>query len=212
MPVKVILVHGFGVNLHKKLNRKPIPEGEEFKAFKLLVQTGSAKVFRWGIHKKLNPLQVYSLKAYSKVYKNEKLLAQSENLQLDLFKMVQNNEEVETVICHSLGCSLFMNSINKFGLKNKIKKIVLISADLPRNWQITNPDIKARIQKNELEITNIFCITDYTLFVSSIYNKYIPAGLFGLNIENIKNKIWFTNNLFSPHGNAIGHISPFELI
>lgn len=127
-----------------------------------------------------NPFHYYQL------YRDEENLAEPPITQSTLHNFIDCSDAT-TVICHSLGCRLFIGMMNTHGIPESISKIVLLQGDVPTSASITNAAILDRLANKTLVIENYFCPWDQSLLASAILHRANRIGLMGWNQFRVKN-------------------------
>lgn len=175
MSMKYYLIHGYGRALN--FSEKEVPANMGFYIFDEELKSGQAKVFDWAIRVKRNFWSLYNPVTQIRLYYKEKKKAEYKSLQSQLWQNLQKDNP-EIVICHSLGCQLFLNTIKNFGSLESIKKVIFVFADLPNNQKLENL---------KTELINFYCYWDNALLASSLLNLYLPLGLLGAKDTEVKN-------------------------
>lgn len=177
---KIVLLHGFAVHLTAPIVRPPFGPSASMSAFDHLVSTGEATVFPWGITRNVQPWQLMNPFLLHQLYRDEDTLTRSLKLQSDLqiFLVV---EKPSVIVCHSMGCVLLQQYLEKFSLPSSVIAIVLIQSDLPETVSL----------RTDISIYHLYCPWDPTLLLSSITNKHLRAGL-------CKSKHTGTKNILFP--------------
>lgn len=183
---KAILIHGYAVGLRASIFRKPLGEHAGFSALSEEIERGEVKAFRWCKDVSLSMIQSANPLQYFQLYFDEERLAESSITQSTLFDFLDRSGAT-TVICHSLGCRLFIGMMNTHGIPESITKIILLQGDVPTSASITNPMILDRITNKTLTIENYFCPWDQSLLASSILHRTNRIGLMGWKHAGVKN-------------------------
>jgi hypothetical protein len=185
---KFFLIPGFAIDLKASVFKERLGPEAGFTALSDRISSGSAYVFRWGNSTELTFWQSLNPLNYRSVYEAERELALSRQTQHKLeTKLDQLNPEI--VLTHSMGSLLLANYLNDQGpLPPTIRKILFIQSDLDSKLQIRNNDIDERVSHGQLELVNIFCPWDITLWLSALYNLYIPSGLKKRKAQQFRNK------------------------
>jgi hypothetical protein len=210
-PQKILLIHGFGTGVRdeifwilSKSKEKQELEYNEFKAFNHLINKGEASVFRW--HDRFNASKIkdfLTIEKYIDLYKREKQKAVSPELQKKLYQTIEK-ENPEIIVCHSMGCYLLLNYLEKYTLNPSVKKIFLVQGDFDKKYKIQNPDILNRIEKNTLRIINVYCPWDTTLITSPFVNNFTwPAGLNRMRNPYIVDVLFPLGNSLNLHNSSL---------
>ncbi len=189
---KIVLLHGFAVNLTAPLVRPPFGPSASFSALKELVSTGEACVFRWGIPLHVPPWKLLDITFLQKLYQDEFKLIHSDVLQTRLRAFLEH-ERPSLIVCHSMGCSLMQSYAEKFSLRSSVKSVAFIQSDLPASVRF----------QSTVPLYHLYCPWDPTLFVSSIKNKSIRAGLQKSTYPNVTNILFPLTHLSNLHTSSI---------
>lgn len=199
---KLILVHGYGMALQIPGLRSHRGITAGFQIFKPDILDGTAKVFNWSIDATIPRNQAIKPNTYRQHYLAERKKATSQEVHQDLIELIEQ-EAATTILCHSLGCQLLINTINIFGLPTSVRQIIFSQADIDQNEKITNPDVCARLKNKTLQLTNYYCPWDITLIASAIHHRHSRAGLTGLNDPLTINKFNALTKLPNLHMSAL---------
>lgn len=208
---KILLIHGFGTSVRDELIRivskqkvRPSVEYEEFKAFNHLIKEKNAFIFRWNDDFKALKIKDFTaIEKYIDLYKREKIKSLAESTQKTLDEFIKKNNP-EIIVCHSMGCFLLLNYLEKYELSNSVKKIFLVQGDFDKKHKIINPEIIKRIEENKLRIVNVYCPWDTTLMLSPLVNKLIvPAGLNRMRNPYIVDVLFPLTNNMNLHNSSI---------
>jgi Serine hydrolase len=190
----IFLIHGHGYKSVLNFKFKQIPLNNSFKPFWKDIALGKVYMYEWGIQKQPTLEQTINPLFYLERYKTENKLIKTHVFQNDLNqKLLENQPKI--IICHSMGCKVLLEYLENFELTHSVQKIIFMNADTsPKLTTKQNLVIKNLIQKN-IKIENCFCPWDETLWVSSLANFEIRAGLFGYQKINKETAI---QNIFKP--------------
>ncbi|MCX6715079.1 MAG: hypothetical protein NTX72_04670 [Candidatus Uhrbacteria bacterium] len=177
---KIVLLHGFAVHLTAPIVRPAFGPSASMSAFDELVSTGEARVFPWGIAKRVKPWQLLNPLLIQQLYQDEYKLIQSLELQRTL-QLFLEREKPSMIVCHSMGCSLLQNYLEKFTLPSSIKSIVLVQSDLAATKKL----------RTNVTLHHLYCPWDPTLLLSSLVSNHLRAGL-------CKSKQAGVNNILFP--------------
>jgi hypothetical protein len=205
---KLLLIHGYGQSYLKSLlgrfGLNITLKSYSFKAFRQLIEKGNAKVFVWHheieseIFQYFNPFYVYK-----NLYITEKEKSVSTDIQKQLTFELQS-QKPEIIVCHSLGCYLLLNYLDKYNLPASVKKIFLVQGDFSTNYSLTNPDLIKKLENKELEIINCYCPWDPILHISKLTSvSYRPAGVYGFKNELVTNKLFPLYKAINLHNSSI---------
>ncbi len=198
---KSLLIHGYGIGRTAPLFFKRFAEDGGFSIFSAHIKDRKAEVFFWDIEKKYSFLQSINPFENFNLYKSEKQKASSPEL-LSTLHQTFNKNMPDTVICHSLGCYLFLQYINKYSLPNTVKKIIFIQGDISSKSVINNHALQMLIKKRPVIVINTYCPWDYNLWGSAILNQYLPIGLGRVLLQGINNKL-LPVGILNAHTNGI---------
>jgi hypothetical protein len=190
------LIHGYGTGLKiKYFYQSPSGEGA-FAAFKQDFTEKEAYVFNWKEDYHISIFQFIQKPHY--LYFLEKEKAESNSLLKKLNKELQEKQPVN-IVCHSMGCFLLLNYLEKYDLPKSVKKIVFTQGDFQTKRKLENSDLIKRVKEGEITFLNIYCWWDFTLAYSGFLNGYIPSGLFGWKNSSINNKFFPLKKFFNLH-------------
>jgi hypothetical protein len=193
--MKYLLIHGFGTKVNYDLGFWKYPPTEDFLAWEDEIKAGNAKIFSWGISQQKNWKNFGNPLSYLELYKREKSLAKNKYMLLELDKVIKETNP-EIIVCHSMGAFLLENYCKDYELNQNLNKIVFSQADILRI-----PNIQNQLWKRDnLKLDNYYCSWDTALISSMVINKFRPAGLVGVRLDNeaenkIKNIFWSLRNL-----------------
>lgn len=182
---KVMYIHGFGTNLKHFFKPKHFTKNNLFPALFRVVPDKNVYTFRWGVELDLGLANLVNIPILYDLYQTEKRLATSTSLLAELNCAIETFKP-ETIIAHSMGTFLFLNYIQNHGLNSGIKKIVFAQADLNTNYNLPNA-LMEKLDKKDLQFFNCYCFWDSSLWISTIINKGLKIGNFGVRRANIKN-------------------------
>jgi hypothetical protein len=189
---RIVLLHGFAVHLTAPVLRPPFGPSASMTAFDKLVSTGEARVFPWGIDRKVSPVELLLPRVIQKLYKEELDLIHTNELQTNL-KLFLEQEQPETIVCHSMGCELLQLHLENFTLPSSVKSIVVIQSDLPISTSF----------RTTVPIYHLYCPWDPTLILSSVTNKSIRAGLLASKNSNVQNVLFPLVRISNLHTSSI---------
>lgn len=177
---KIVLLHGFAVQLTAPIVRPPFGPSASMSTFDELVSTGEARVFPWGITQHVKPWQLLNPTIMQTLYQDEYKLIHSPELQRSLHTFLEQ-EKPSVLVCHSMGCSLLQIYLKQFTLPSSVKSIVLVQSDLDATKKL----------RTDVTINHLYCPWDPTLLLSSLVSKKLRAGL-------CKSKQVGVNNILFP--------------
>ncbi len=209
--MKIVIIHGYAVDMEMGVFRRRLGYDAGFAAFRSLLDSGDAVMFRWGEHMRFSSLHYINPFAHLRVYNVEKKKATSDRLQHE-FSEFMNKEKPDTIVCHSMGSYLLINYINKYGLPDYVRKIVFVQGDIPAGTLITHPDVVRRLEDRELTIYNYHCWWDITLISSILINGYIPVGVGGGRFKHITNRFFPLYRTINLHQSSMNDRKLIELI
>lgn len=126
---------------------------------------------------------------YLNTYLLENKYILSNQAQEDLNQTL-STQNPEIILTHSAGNRLLFETLNRFGVNSKLKKIITLASDLPADYKITNQEFISKLSSNVVW-ENYYCFYDQALLSSSILNLTPRAGLFG-------SRSFFAKNIFYP--------------
>ncbi|MFO0765028.1 MAG: hypothetical protein U0487_03215 [Patescibacteria group bacterium] len=184
---RTALLHGFAIDAEFSRFRPALGADAGFEAFRDEVAKGEVSVFRWGIPKRFALWQIVSLGSILNLYRAEERRAADPEWQQKLFRFLEDGQ-IETVVCHSLGCRFLLDTINRFGAPASLKKIVFVQADIAQNQAVTDQNTINRLHDGSLKLVNVYCAWDKNLIASSILTgrmRYGMAKVIRPNVENV---------------------------
>jgi len=182
--MKYFLIHGYGKSLD--IREKIIPKNLGFYIFDNELNNKDAYVFNWSIGNHRSFISKINIISQLKLYYKEKSKIEKSIYQKKLFEKI-NELKPEIMICHSMGCKFFLDTIKKYGLNKSIKQVIFVLADIPQNTDLTI------LSKGDLKFKNIYCWWDNALLSSMLLNRYKPIGLFGIPYHRKFNIFWRLN-------------------
>ncbi len=174
----ILLIHGYGVRATYPIIRPKEDKYLGFGGFSNLLEAGNTHLFVWGCAVKYSFLDMLNPFKYLQLYNQEKKLACSKDILQQLHNQIQS-QNIQTIVCHSMGGYLVQQYLDSFDLPNSVKKIIIVQADISRMSRFNTP--------NNVSVINLYCPWDQALWESVVVNRYIPAGLFGLTSSTISN-------------------------
>lgn len=183
---KIALVHGFATDAVFSVFRPALGADAGFGAFSNEVKRGDIKVFRWGIARHFTFLQILGILPVLRLYRDEERRAADIEWQKKLFQFLDDGN-VETVICHSLGCRFLFDTLNRFGAPASLKKIIFVQADIAQSQVITEESVIARMRAGSLTVLNVYCAWDQSLFASVLLTGRWRYGMSKARHPYVKN-------------------------
>jgi len=177
-----LLLHGFCTDLETPLRQvKPADAG--FQVFCSHVESGEYCVFRWGEKRRLSVFDAVNPFSYLSLYRVERQKARDVELLHSLQETLQKTKPTQ-IICHSMGCYLLIQYLQRFQLPESVKKITFLQADCSLG------DLESLSAKKTLmhvKFQHIYSFFDYTLWTSSLLHRTIRAGLRPVQFLSAKN-------------------------
>ncbi|MCC6563649.1 hypothetical protein IT087_02045 [Candidatus Uhrbacteria bacterium] len=183
---RIVLIHGFATGIGFSIFRPAYGADAGFSAFKSDIVSGVAKAFRWDIKgqasffQSLNPFYTWD------IYRRERKIAEDPETYRKLAEFL-SHEQPETIICHSMGCFLFLEYLKHQSLPASVRNVVFNQADLPSSGVSLPSEIEERIRSRRLTITNTYCVWDVTLWCAVLIGSSLRAGLVGLRNPFVRN-------------------------
>jgi hypothetical protein len=171
-----LLIHGYGTNISSPFI-KPEKYDKGFRNFKDDIDAENAIVFDWSQPFHLKNFAGFNPFKYLEIYKNYRSRLLNSDLYDSLHKYIQKNKP-NTIICHSLGCELFLKYLEKYNLPSNVQKIIFIQGDIKSS---------TTFPVGKVEFTNIYNPLDIMLWLSTFLNRSMRAGLIGFRVPDIKN-------------------------
>lgn len=209
--MKIALIHGYAVDMEMGVFRRRLGRDAGFGAFRRLLDSGDAVMFRWGEHMRFGSIHYINPFAHLRVYNAEKNKAASDKLFAQFGDFLER-ERPDTLVCHSMGSYLLINYINKHGLPAHVRKVVFVQGDIPAGTIISNADITRRLENKELNIYNYHCWWDITLISSMMLNGYVPLGLTKSRLKHIHNRFFPLYKTINLHQSSMNDDKLIELI
>jgi hypothetical protein len=200
---RIVLIHGFATGISYSTLYPALGEDAGFTAFRGDIRSKSAKAFRWALEEIASIFQTFDPAYTWRVYRTEKSMASDPRLfeRLDRFF---DEEEPDTIVCHSMGCFLMASYLRKQGrLSDSVRLVIFNQADIPVNGVVLTKDIESRIHSGLLTFINLHCPWDPALWLSYLFSGSIRAGLVGLNHPLIQNHFFPLTRLSNIHMAAI---------
>ncbi|MEI7512926.1 MAG: hypothetical protein WCK01_05735 [Candidatus Uhrbacteria bacterium] len=199
---RTVLIHGFSTGIQYSFLRAAHGFDAGFSAFASDIQEGKVSVFRWDIKENatfwqsINPLYTFG------VYRREQKIVSEKETHENLQKFLEQ-EKPEIVVCHSIGCLLFLEYIKTQSLPSSVKRVIFNQADT--TWfDIELPlRIEKQIQSKTLQFINTYCPWDPTLMFSVFVGGALRAGLVGIRHSHIENIFFALTKPYNLHTSAI---------
>jgi hypothetical protein len=160
------------------------------------------QVFDWTIAKNLHILNFAPLY----IRYNQKL-RQEKTLQ-DLATFL-TQQEPSIIVCHSLGCALFLSYVEWLNSQEKqidpsIEKVVLLQGDIRHDYL----EGRGQLLPERITLINGHYEGDYTLMLSSLLHLNMRAGLIGLketSEQSVRNQRLLLRSR-DPHNQILSNI------
>ncbi len=174
--IKTLLIHGYAAGLQTSVFPNSFGQHAGFRGLIDEIKQGSISLFQWGVMDAPTWRDLVNPIAYYRLYRNEESLAASQTTQHDLYqRMVDENPS--TLIAHSLGCRLLLNTVNSLDLPPSVERIVFLQADFSRSECIEHAGALDRLANQSLTLENYHCIWDPSLATSAILHRTPRAGM-----------------------------------
>ncbi|MCR4263118.1 MAG: alpha/beta hydrolase [Candidatus Roizmanbacteria bacterium] len=194
---KIFLIHGYGIGRTAPILYTALHEDAGFSIFNDLIRKKSADVFYWDIEKKFSIFQLINPLVSLMLYKDERNTASSTQL-LERLHQALKESTPETIVCHSMGCFLFLNYLSKHPLPETVRKLLFVQGDVSLELLHKHPPFKKLLRNKSVTLINIYCPWDFTLWWSHIINRYSPIGLHKIPEPAVKN-VLIPVSLFDTH-------------
>lgn len=184
MKTNFVLIHGFATGVRFSFFRDRRGSDAGFSAFRSLIATGEAKAFRWNevidasFWQTINPWFAWH------VYRMERKKSEAKST-LEALHVFLERERPETIVCHSLGCRLWLAYVRQFGWPEYVRTVAFVQADLPTKFLTEMP--ASFSLPNDAQWFNFHCFWDPSLFASSIANFAVRAGQKAVDDPRITN-------------------------
>jgi hypothetical protein len=173
------LIHGGFVGIKFWQYRDRQTEHGSFYAFADLVKNGTAALHLWSqVNCDLDFWQVHNIPQMFDYYYQERTYCDSK-IAHDRLAQFLSEHQPKAIACHSLGCHLILQYLNKHHLPDRTTAIYLAQGDFDRDFAITNPAILNRIEQGNLKIYNYYQPWDQMLLISLLANRRVAAGTAG---------------------------------
>ncbi|HPF94935.1 MAG: hypothetical protein KC582_04560 [Candidatus Magasanikbacteria bacterium] len=182
----IALIPGFATEATFSVFRSAMPADAGFTAFKNGVDRGEVKVFRWGIERYFSLSQIMMGLPLLALYREEEQrILELERLQ-QLYSFLEDNV-IETIVCHSLGCRYVLEMMNTLGIPETVKNIYFVQADIEHEKRVKHDLVIDRLTLGTLSLTNIYCPWDQSLMASSLLQRKSRYGMRKILHSPIKN-------------------------
>jgi hypothetical protein len=198
--MSLVLIHGFGRNIHWPGVCDQVPQEESFPVFKPELQDSEnpTRMFYWA---KYWPIRdVWEFMTYRNtlwLYWAEKKLVQSPELLQDLHNFLVEHRP-RKMVCHSMGCFLLRQYFERYEPPSSLRTVMWVQADVNRFEELPERLEKWLAQEGS-RLVNMYCPWDQALWGSLVINQYGPAGLFGHSSRRIENKFMPLKKLWNLH-------------
>lgn len=184
----IVLIPGYGTAVKRSIFKPAI---SKLRGFKIFDKTNS-HVFEWGEEHNYTFLEALNLWEAIKLYKREKKMVSSKELQESLLNLLELNKP-EVVVAHSLG-TVLLTQVLKENSAKFIKKIVFVQSDL--GIKSAELELFSHLKQQGVKLINVHCFWDQALISSMVLNHSIPLGLRPDTLfENHFIPLWRTLNL-----------------
>jgi hypothetical protein len=186
---RIVLIHGFATGIRYSVFRPAYGEDAGFSGFRSDIASGDTKVFRWDIKENasffqsLNPFYTWH------IYRREKRIASDADTYRRLHDFL-TREQPDTIACHSMGCYLLVEYLNRERLPESVHRIIFNQADIPAGGTTFSSVVGERLRTGALRIINTFCFWDPTLWCSVLIGGSFKAGLVGLRYPLVNNRLF----------------------
>ncbi len=175
------LVHGYAVGLHVPRLRPPLSADAGFSAFRGELAAREASIFRWEIPLVVPMDERISVRPYVSLYERERALVSEEATHARLAFYLKA-EQPEIIVAHSMGAALIWEHLRRQPLPASVRRVVFVQADL-----VTRP---GEVPAMTAELLNLYCPWDPVLFASVLYHGKGRAGLTGLRVPGVRNRLF----------------------
>jgi hypothetical protein len=187
---KVLLIPGYGTETQWTSHRGPGSAHAGFGAARALLVAGRAAAFRWGLPARaLRPLARFDPRTHWRLYAVERRQAARPVTLQALHELCQTLEPA-VVLCHSLGCQLWLHYTQAYALPPSLRRVVFVQADVPADFVPGPAAVQARLAAGELAWLNLWCGWDQALLASAALNGRWPAGLLGARHGLVQNRFF----------------------
>lgn len=177
---KTFLIHGYACDIDSLFHR-PKDEAAGFDVFKEELVSQQSTVFRWGFCRKYTFWESFLPTEYLHHYNLERKLAADPStlsrLHEELFRT-----QPSIIVCHSMGCYVFIQYLQQYQLPKSVKKVMLLQGDVTPKEVIDSGMLALPIQ-----FFNIFRTFDFTLWMSRLYHLAPRIGLAPIEDARVKN-------------------------
>lgn len=185
----IVLLHGFATGVRYSVFRDRYGADAGFSAFREDIASGKAKAFLW--NHKLDASFWQSLNPWFswRLYQDERASIHRDDVHASLRDFLAR-EHPRVIVCHSLGCQMLLEQINRFGLPVSVRHAVFVQADVDATFSIAHQDILLRLQNKNLALHNLFCPWDPSLLVSSAAHRSWRAGQRPASFPGVQNRFF----------------------
>lgn len=175
------LVHGYATGLRVPRLRPPLGANAGFSAFDAELARGNASIFRWDIPETVEVRDVVKVEPLISLYERERRLVSDEATHARL-AFYLNAEQPEAIVAHSMGCALVWEHLRRHSLPASVRRVVFVQADL-----VTSP---GDLPPLSADLLNLYCPWDPVLMASVLYHRKGRAGLTGLRVRGVQNRLF----------------------
>ena len=199
----VLLIPGYATELRRLLQPGPRSAHAGFGAAQPLLAAGRAVAFRWGITAHAAGLVGHlHPRTHWRLYGLERRQAARAATLRALHEQCQT-QQPEIILCHSLGCQLWLHYAQAYALAPGLRKIVFVQADVPAGFVPGPAPVQTRLAAGELTWLNLWCGWDQALLVSAALHGHWPAGLTGARHPLVQNRFFPLYRRWNLHTSSI---------
>lgn len=192
---RLVLIPGFATNI-TYASRPRLGGFAGFRAFAPLVKDGTATLFRWGVQTNFSRWQFFNPFFFLPIYRKEHAMISTRSLQESLARFLEQ-EQPETIVCHSLGTWFLLMTMSEFSLPASVRRIVFNQSDTPE------PFLKAMADKLPIPLVNVYCPWDLSLLASWLLSGTRRVGLCRIQHPHIQNRLFPLWRPFNFHLSAL---------
>lgn len=189
-----VFIHGYGTNIRtvyhvvRKRRRK--------------VQTFDnlhpEMVFDWSEELQVPLKKTVSIRHYLRHYYHERQKSTRDDVHAQLHSYLERKRP-KVILCHSLGCELLLQYLQRYQQPSSVKQVVFLHADVSVSSIVEHRKLHDLLQKKQITLTNYYCPWDYVLVISSILHRKIRGGLRRIDAPYIENRLYATRSIIRPH-------------
>lgn len=208
----ILLVPGYGTEI--KWGSPPGPPSPHagFGAVQPLLAAGRARAFRWGISAQARvPVARFDPRTHWRLYHLERRQA-TRTATLRALHELCGRLQPEVVLCHSLGCQLWLHYADSYPLEPSLRKIVFVQADVANHFTPGPDPVQARLLAGSLTWLNLWCSWDHALLASAALHRRWPAGLTGARHPLVQNRFFPLYRRWNLHTSSINDAALLPLL